>query len=95
MRDLLKNTPGWVIVVCATLVILTFGAFTFWMSYKGIDDTQFRGFVILISTLVNTLLSGGALLASSAAQKQTNGNFTEAVKSAVRDVHKEQDNGSA
>lgn len=88
----MKNTPGWVIIVCGTAIVLTFGGFTFWMSVKGVDDTQFRGYIILLGTLFNTLLSGGAFLASSATQKQTNGDMAEGIKTHVREALEESKN---
>lgn len=92
MRDLMRNTPGWVIVVCGTVLVALFGSFTFWLSLKGIDDTQVRGLIILLGTLFNTILSGGAFMAASASQKQTNGTMHETIRTAIQDTMKESSN---
>jgi uncharacterized SAM-binding protein YcdF (DUF218 family) len=89
----MKNTPGWVIAVCMTLLVALFGTFAFWLSLKGVDDTQFRGILILFGTLITSVFSAGGFIASTASQKQTNGNLTETIRTAVSDAVKENSNG--
>lgn len=81
MRDLMKNVPPGILAICITVLIVGFGFASFWLAYKGIDDTQFRGNVILLVSLLNSLLSGGALLTASAAQRQTNGQSIDSKES--------------
>lgn len=84
----MKNTPGWVITVCATVLVLAFGGGFFYLSVAGLDDTQFKSFFQTLINLGTLVLSGGAFLTSAAAQRQTNGDtIKDAVVTAQQEIN--------
>lgn len=79
----MKNTPGWVIWVCSTIMLLTFTLGFFYLAINGIDDTQFRSYFNTMVNFLTLILSGGAFLTSAATQRQTNGQLENRLKETV------------
>ncbi len=95
----MRNTPGWVVWVCGTVIALAvIGSFVF-MGATGADSTEFRTFLNTALNVVSVLLGGGAFVAASAAaksagnaEKQTNG-APGGVQDTIRKVIQEELNG--
>lgn len=69
VKELMKNTPGWVVAVCGTVVFVTIvGAFVF-LAATGADATDFRTFLNTVLNAASVLLGGGAFIAAGAAAK--------------------------
>lgn len=84
----MRNTPGWVITICFTILVLAFGGGFFYLSVKGLDGTQFGSYFQTLISLGTLVLSGGAFLTSAAAQRQTNGDtIKEAVATAQQEIN--------
>jgi hypothetical protein len=84
----MRNTPGWVITVFATILVLAFGGGFFYLSITGTDKTQFGSYFQNLIGLGTLLLSGGAFLTSAAAQRQTNGStIKDAVVTAQQEIN--------
>ncbi len=95
----MKNAPGWVLAVCATIIfVVIVGAFVF-LSATGADATEFRSFLNTLLNVGSVLLGGGAFVAAGAAaksaanaEKQTNG-APGGVQDTIRQVIKDELNG--
>lgn len=90
VRDMMRNTPGWVIAVCATIGFVTvIGAFVF-LAATGADATDFRAFLNTVLNVASVVLGGGAFLAAGSAAKsaanaetQTNGALDKRIATQV------------
>lgn len=90
VKEMMKNTPGWIIAVCATVAFVSIvGAFVF-LAATGADGTDFRAFINTLFNAASVLLGGGAFMAAGSAaksaanaEKQTNGALDKRIATQV------------
>lgn len=99
-RELMKNTPNWVLAICATVGFITVVAAFVFLSTHNADSSSVQNFVNTVLNLAGVLFGGGAFIAAGAAAKsaakaeeQTNGVLKPTMKSAVKEALIEHENG--
>lgn len=100
----MRNTPGWVVWICGTILALAVIVSFVFLAATGADATDFRTFLNTALNIVTVLLGGGAFVAASAAaksadkaEKQTNGapgGIQDTIRQAIREeLNGGEDNG--
>lgn len=86
----MRNTPGWIFAVCGTIIFVTCVAAFVFLAATGADATEFRTFLNTVLNFAGVILAGTSAVAAGAAaksaanaEKQTNGELTDRIKSAV------------
>jgi hypothetical protein len=95
--EILKNAPNSLIYAVTVAFVVVIGALTA-LSIAGADSSNLVSFMDTILNIVAALFSGGALVVAGAAaksannaEKQTNGDFHQAVQDTVREAMSEND----
>jgi len=102
-RELVKNTPNWVLAFCTTVAFVTVVVAFVFLSTHNADATGVQNFVNTIINLAGVIFGGGAFIAAGAAaksaanaEKQTNGILRPTMKDAVKealDEHNKENGG--
>lgn len=89
MGDIMKKAPNaliWAVTICFISILAALVA----LSFSGADTTELWAFVNRLTNIGSVLLSGGAVIASGAAQRtaqeaveQTNGQLDARIQAAV------------
>lgn len=101
VRDMMRNSPGWVIAICLTIVFVTITTAFVFLAVTNADSTQFQQFLQTAMNFSTMILAGtGVAVAGAAAKsahnadKQTNGVLEPRIKNAVHEVLNEREEGA-
>jgi hypothetical protein len=71
VRDMVSKAPNWVLVVCATVVlVVTIAAITL-LSYSGKSSDDLIRLLNIMLNVASTILAGGAFVAAGAAARSS------------------------